>query len=677
MGTYKRLTDGLNRVGTLIPANENPFNYVKDTSKDWYLSVYTYNDTHKKTAEELIEKINDKTKEKYTRERGIEGIEDVVTSMLVFDLDSKTDLDLAKKDCITVCERLDSMGIPFENQNISFSGGKGFSVVVDHDKTINPDEHKTIAEEIAKDLKTFDTSVYNASRIFRLNHTKHNTSGLFKTPLLFDELKAMTIAEIKDIAKSEYDITQFKKASLPEKILKLKNTKTNDAKPKDQKLKRVDQLGDEINNIDFTKKPYYLSDVKYVLQCGYIPEGKGNEGMMVLCATYRHVGMDKIDAYHLLKSVNEKRSEIYGVEKRTKDELWNNVISVVYSHAWNGGTYATSKHPLLEEIAEKFNLNENTNIVGVKKLEDRFISFVKKVNQNVIKTGIKSLDDTILMTPGMMIGLLAAPSAGKTSIATKILETQALNGQAPLFLSMDMHDNLLTQRLLQRVTGYDFAKKIRKSIEGDRNFDAEYNIEKDPEVKEAFSKFHEVFGKVDFDFTRGCTIESIEENIRASKTKHGDDFRLVVVDYLEKVRGPYTDATANSGYVASRLSDLATTYDVAILLLLQPQKSAGDPGEELLSMRKVKGASVIEQDCRVILTMWRPGFNPQNPSEDKYMTMAVVKNNMGPVTQLDLGWDGVKGDVFELTQADRRQLDDLLAAKKEEKAEKKKEESNW
>ena len=677
MKEYRRLTDGLNRVGKLIPANDNPFNYVKDTDKDWYLSVYKYTEKHKEIAEKriLAEKVDKNTKEKivYERDQGVEGIEDVLTNVLVFDVDSKTDLEKAQQQCVSICERLDSIGIPFNKQNISFSGNKGFSVVVEHDKNLTPTEHRNIAENIAKDLDTFDPVNYNASRIFRLNHTKHNTTGLYKTPLSYQELKDMNIDEIKDLAKNEYDIVPFQKTTLPEKIYNLKDIAVTREKNKE----KAKHLGKEVREIDFTKKPYYLSDLKYVLQCGYIPEGKGNEGMMILCATYRHVGMDKTDAYHLLKSVNEKRSEIYGIDKRTKDEIWDEVISVVYSSAWRGGTYTVAQSNLLEEIAEEFNISENCNVVGAKKLEDRFLSFVRNVNKNVIKTGIKSLDDTILLTPGMMVGLLAAPSAGKTSIATKIMETQALSGQAPLFLSMDMHDTLLTQRLLQRVSGYDFSTKIRKSIEGDRQFDPDYHIDKDPEVKEALIKFHETFGEVDFDFTRGCTIESIEDNIRSSKTKHGDKFRLVVVDYLEKVRGPYNDATANSGYVASRLSDLATTYDVAILLLLQPQKSAGDPGEELLSMRKVKGASVIEQDCRVILTMWRPGFNPQNTTDDQFMSMAVVKNNMGPVTQLDFGWDGITGDVYELNAAQRNHLQGVIDQKKEQKEEEKKQGLDW
>lgn len=664
MTAYRRLTDGLTKVGKLIPANEDPYKYIKDTKKDWYLSVYKYTKDHKKIAEEKIDK------EGFKRERGVQGITDVTTNLLIFDVDSKTDLDKAKKDCIAICERLDSLGIPYDSQNISFSGGKGFSVVVEHDKDLTPDEHKNMAVGIAGDLDTFDTVNYNASRIFRVNHTKHNKTGLFKTPLHFSELKELSIDEIKEVAKEEYKVTSYKKAKLTTKLEKLKESKEV------KKVKKAKALGEELE-IDFTKKPYYLSDLKYVLQCGYIPDGHGNEGMMILCATYRHVGMDRTDAYYLLKSVNEKRSDIYGIEKRTKDEIWNQVITPVYSSAWKGGTYTVEQSQLLEEISEKFNIKENSNVVGTKNLQDRFMSFAKNLSKNVIKTGIKDLDDAIIMTPGMMVGLLAAPSAGKTSVATTIVEAQARNDQAPLFLSMDMHDNLLTQRLLQRITGKDFAEKIRKGIEGDKKYDESYDIGKDPEVIEGFLKLDEVFNETDFDFTRGCTIESIEENIRNGKARHGDKFKVVVVDYLEKVRGPYTDATANSGYVASRLSDLATTYDVLVLLLLQPQKSAGDPSEELLSMRKVKGASVIEQDCRVILTMWRPGFNPQDNSRDKFVSIAVVKNNMGPTVQLDFKWEGLTGQLDSMTQSDRTILADVIQCKQEAKEKKREEDGNW
>lgn len=661
MSKYRRLTDGLNRVGQLIPADANPYDYVKNKNKDWYLSIYKYSEAHKKVAEEMI--VVDGKK----RKRGITGIEDVTTNVLGFDLDLKgiKDLDKVRRDTVAVCERLDSMGIPFDQQNISFSGGKGFSVVVYHDKEITPKEHRAIADNIAKGLDSFDTTLYNASRIFRLDYTKHNTSGLYKTPLVFDELRDMEINDIKDIASKSYDATSPVLSKMPDKVYNLKGKK--EEPKKETSIQDMNKF-----SLDFTKKPYYLTDVKYALHKGYIPPGDGNTGMMILASAYKHVGFDMTDAYHMLKAVNEKRSDIYGIDKRSKDQIYNEVIKVVYGPTWKGGTFSETENGFLLKTAKQFNISDKTNLVEIGQVRDRFLSFAENINKNVIKTGIKSLDETIMITTGMMVGVLAAPSAGKTSLATKVVENLSKNDQNVLFLSLDMHDNLLYSRLLQRVSGLDISKKLRSKIESDKNYDPAYSFDTDTELEDAFKEVDDTYKNVNFDFTRGCTIESIEENIKMSKGKYGENLKMVVVDYLEKVRGPYMDATANSGYVASRLSDLASTYDVTVLLLLQPQKSAGDPSEELLSMRKVKGASVIEQDCRVILTMWRPGFNPKNSVDDCYASVAVVKNNMGPVAQLDFGWSGLKGEFMELSQSAKDNLERLRMDKEAEKEEDKK-----
>ena len=66
MSKYKRLTKGLNNVGKLIPVGDDPYKYVTDTTRDWYLSVYEYTEDHKKQAEENIEKDGKKDAEKAT-----------------------------------------------------------------------------------------------------------------------------------------------------------------------------------------------------------------------------------------------------------------------------------------------------------------------------------------------------------------------------------------------------------------------------------------------------------------------------------------------------------------------------------------------------------------------------------------------------------------------------------
>ena len=1004
---YYRLTQGFDSIGTFVAENENIANYI-DKDKDYYLSVYKYSETQKKLAEEIIEAKN-KDGSTYKRPRGVVGMEDVKTNLLIFDLDHKKDISLAKADAITVVNRLGAAGVPADQINVSFSGGKGFSVVLSHDTDLTPDEHKTIAKALAGDLKTWDAKVYNSSRIFRIDNTKHNSSGLYKTPLAAEEL-VLPVEEIKALAQTSSDYMPLVKTKLPTKILNMKPVvveKTSNAV--------IDA------NLDFSKKPYYLSDVKFALQKGYIPEGDGNEGMMILCSTYKGAGFDQNDAFSLLKSVNEKRASIYGIEERSDDSIWKEVVQYVYSPNWKGGTYSPKENDLLQRTAKDFGITSTSKVEGIESIAKDFLKFAKNINHNVVKTGIKSLDEAVLMTTGMLVGILGAPSAGKclgkgtqirmfdgtlkevedivvgdllmgddstsrkvlstctgqeqlyrvdqlngnsyvvneshilclknnvnfidtkrknkfeteqinievrdylkqsklfkkhykgykvgveydqqetaldpyvmglwlgdgtsakpditnidteiidyldvyfskfnltrktydkithsyttnagndgyrfnffkeslkkeqvlnnkhipdnylinsrinrlrllaglidsdgsydakrnsyeisftnevlvkhtlelirslgfkatltkkevnfdcvakgkryvgqtetnriyfsgknlndipvllerkratlgdrkvsydqtgikleklevgdyygfeidgnrkflledftvthnTSLVTSIIENTAKTGQVPLFHSLDMHKHLMSMRLIQRVSGMSAEKKLRQSIIGDPNYNKDYDMATDPDIIKAIDDMTKLYKNVEFNFTRGATIESIEEDIKSNKAKHGDKFKLVVVDYLEKVRGPYSDATANSGFIASRLSDLASTYDVAVIVLLQPQKSAGDPSEELLSMRKVKGASVIEQDCRVILTMWRPGFSPKDSQNDKFATVAIVKNNMGEVRTLDYKWSGLKGELNELTKVERDQLkslrDAILAAKEEDK----------
>lgn len=189
------------------------------------------------------------------------------------------------------------------------------------------------------------------------------------------------------------------------------------------------------------------------------------------------------------------------------------------------------------------------------------------------------------------------------------------------------------------------------------------------ELRQAFELVKENFKNVGFNFQSGPTVEDIGRSIEEYQQKTGEKLRLVVVDYLEKLSGAYSDATANSGYNAARLADLAKDKDVCLITLLQPQKSAGDVSEPLTTYRKVKGASVIEQDARLIIANWRPGFSPMdNNVDDKFASISILKNNMGPVGKYDFAWDGISGRTRIMTVDEENDLKRVVDAANTRKA---------
>jgi replicative DNA helicase len=243
-----------------------------------------------------------------------------------------------------------------------------------------------------------------------------------------------------------------------------------------------------------------------------------------------------------------------------------------------------------------------------------------------------------------------------TSSSLGILNNNSLNGISSLFFSLDMGAPLVYQRLIQKHLGYS-DKKI-------------YNIYQNNNTKEIElieKTIADNYKNVKFCFRSGFSIEDIRNSIIKYQDTTGEKVRLVVVDYLECISGPFSDATANSGYVAQALKDIANDLELAIIILLQPQKAAGDPSEELMSYRNIKGSSQIEQCLSVIFTLWRPGFNPKNPDEDKYASIAVVKNRMGPLAKFDFLWEGLTGDLEELDEYQKEELKELVERKRKEK----------
>lgn len=635
---YKRVSRGFKNY-KLYPETYDINELIeKAPNEDYYESLYNYTEEHYNY---------------FTKNNTVAGITDVKTDKIVFDFDDNKNIENARKDALTVSSKLLSLGLNQDDFRIFFSGNKGFHIEIALDTELSRPEFENILKHVGAGLTTLDTKIVDEQRIFRIPLTKHQKTGLYKIPLSLNELSDAAIEHIQKMAQYNSDeyydaLSRWKRIPLPQKLQNL-----TIVKPAEVPIAKFDE------RLDLSRKPKWLSATKYALQEGFFKEGERNNAFMILAATYRANGFPKEIAWRMLKGVAELQAKRNQCEQYCEKALWKEVIIVVYSEHWKGGTYSEKETELLKTTANRFNLaldSHEKNLININNLSEKFTIFAQNIDKNRIKTGIDAIDKRVLLTTGMSVGILAAPGGGKTSFANSFARYISSLDLRVLYESLDMSENLLYCRLLQKYCPYSL-EKITQLIKTNTI---------DDQLQTAFGKANEEYKNITFNFKSGPSVDDIESDIVSQKEKYGDAFKLVIIDYLEKVRGPFSDATANSAYVASRLTDLAREYDVCLILLLQPQKSAGDPGQELLSMRKIKGASVIEQDLRVILTMWRPGFNPKNMSQDKYLSLAVVKNNMGELCQIDFHWNGIDGNIRELTMDETDDLKELLKSKAQE-----------
>ena len=613
--------------------------FVLANKKEWYESIFIY---------------TDKEKEHLELKGSLAGISGLSIDRVVFDFDSKQDVQLALDDARTLVSRLSF--IPEEAIQCYFSSNKGFHVQINIAAFINKEEFIKIVEHYALDLSTFDQVIKDDQRVFRFPMSFNPKSGMYKIPMTAQELLTTNLEDIMAVAKAPIIddrlvvLYGFQDIEMPQEFIDVMSAV-------EEKLV-VENVYDNDDYIladtpDMTQKPDFLTAAKYVLHQGYFEPGERNEACLILCATYKFLKFSKEHAFNSLKATLDLRQQRIGSKDGFYDEkeLWTTVVEKVYSPAWQGGVYSEKDSPLLKKTIERYDLTSqnsflNSASISINEMGERFVDFANNIEKNTIKTGIDEIDQNVLITTSMMVGLLGAPSSGKTTLAINFLENQSMNNIGSFFVSADMGDQLVFARLMQRYCGISF-KEILHSIKN-----VEMSQWRKP-LKDAWDLVMTNFKNVGFSFTSGPSIVEISNRIDAHEQATGNKVKVLVVDYLEKLRCDYSDATAASGYNASRLADLTRDKQIATILLLQPQKSAGDPSDELTSMRKIKGASIIEQDCRVILSTWRPGFNPDVKgfnTEDRYTSIAVVKNNMGGTNRMDFSWDGLKGRIQSLDE---------------------------
>lgn len=641
MTKYVRFSENY-KVNKLIPITDSPHSYVKDKDKPYFISMMTYDQSQY---------------DEYVKTKSLAGMSGSLTNKVWFDFDSKDNIKLAFNDTVVVVNKLLDLGLKEEQIQVSFSGSKGTSIIVETTNQYNIEQVKAFCFGLAKDLSTFDTSLYDNQRIFRLNYTKNEKTGLYKIPLSLEELKEANIDSIKETAKidptpeeitevnSYYEIANFQ---IPEEYLNIQNIK-----PKLKEVKIVDSV-----DIDWSRKPKFLTNCRWALQNGLFKAGQRSHPLLALASTYKNLGFDLDHVYRLLKGVAELQSKRNNCERFPDTELYNNIVVQVFSDKWGNGQYSCKNEGnFLFDYCKSLGTHKCDHkedrdlVVSPDGVHTLFTKYAHDFDKNVLFTGIKQLDEKMKLMVGTSNGLLAPPGVGKTSMSLSILNHNSLMNNKSIFFSYDMFHSALYMRMLQKHTGFQ-QEKI---------YDLFRNNDK--QTIDIFNKINDNYKNVKFCFKAGQTPDEIEDTIKYVQDNTGEKVKLIIVDYNELVVNNMSDSTASSALTAQRLRQIANEHEVCVLTLLQPSKNYSSPADEITNFNAAKGSSSIAQALTVMLGCSRPGFNPRKPENDNFFNITCLKNRNGPLFSLDFSWHGLSGNIGELSSEQEQELEELRAAK--------------
>jgi replicative DNA helicase len=244
-----------------------------------------------------------------------------------------------------------------------------------------------------------------------------------------------------------------------------------------------------------------------------------------------------------------------------------------------------------------------------------------------VPSGFVDLDlKTAGFQPSDLIVVAGRPSMGKTSFALNIAENVAIHEKTPVaFFSLEMSRQQLALRILcsqARVS----AHRLRTGYIRDGEW---------PHLTAAAGKLSEAPIYID----DSPAISVLEMRAKARRLKADVNLGLVVIDYLQLVRGlPNVESRQQEiSQISRSLKALAKELSIPVIALSQLSRAVelrGGDKRPVLSDLRESGA--IEQDADVVLFIFREEHYKRTPENEGIGEVILGKQRNGPVGTVKL-----------------------------------------
>ena len=279
--------------------------------------------------------------------------------------------------------------------------------------------------------------------------------------------------------------------------------------------------------------------------------------------------------------------------------------------------------------------------------ESGFQSFLKAVTDAVnvanaayqregglagISTGLIDMDNKLGgLHPSDLLILAGRPSMGKTSLATNVAfniakaykkgvrpdgSEGAIDGGVVGFFSLEMSAEQLAGRILAEASEIS-SHKIRQ---GDM-------------TEQEFRRFVEAAKTLEscplyIDDTPALPISQVAARARRLKRTHGLD--LIIVDYLQLLRGTSDNRVQEIAEISMGLKAIAKELNIPVMALSQLSRQVESRDDKRPQLSDLRESGSIEQDADVVMFVFREEYyaEREKPSEDKLDEMAAWQERM-------------------------------------------------
>ncbi len=214
-----------------------------------------------------------------------------------------------------------------------------------------------------------------------------------------------------------------------------------------------------------------------------------------------------------------------------------------------------------------------------------------------IPTGYTDLDSmTAGFQPGDLIIIAARPSMGKTTLALNIAQYASAESKKKIpsaIFSLEMGKEQLVMRFFASIARVDFGKMRTGHFQ-----DADW-----PRLTRAAGVLHD--SKIFIDDTPAISVLELRSKARRLKSEH--DIGLIIVDYLQLMRGGANPESRQQeiSEISRSLKALAKELNVPVVALSQLNRELEKRGDKRPMMSDLRESGAIEQDADVIMFVYR------------------------------------------------------------------------
>ena len=320
-------------------------------------------------------------------------------------------------------------------------------------------------------------------------------------------------------------------------------------------------------------------------------------------------------------------------EKSILRTLINNstkIVSLCYGTEGNVDVLVDQAEKLVFEVSDRKSQGSYLHLKEIIKNSIETIDrlYQRKAHVTGIPTGFIDFDN---VTSGLqasdLIVIAGRPSMGKSALALGIAEYAGVAEKIPLAIfSLEMSKEQLVQRMLCSHAKVD-AHKVRTGYLATSDW---------PRLTAAAGKLSEAPIFID----DAPSISVMELRAKARRLKAHQDIQLVILDYLQLMRGSTSveNRQQEISEISRCLKALARELRVPIVAISQLSRAVEARTDHRPQLSDLRESGAIEQDADVVVLILREEYYNPKPENQGIAEVIIAKQRNGPVGSMKLAF---------------------------------------